>query len=143
MDKDAICRLLPHAGAMCLLDEIVAWDADSIHCRAHSHLAADNPLRDTRGLHALAALEYGSQGMAAHGALLGTGGPAPAGYLAGVRDLQLSVARLDQIAHPLEIRATRLLSDTLSSIYDLQVQAGEHDVLRARATVMLQAETQR
>ncbi|AKJ95952.1 hypothetical protein TVD_11565 [Thioalkalivibrio versutus] len=138
LDHDAICRLLPHAGAMCLLDSVEAWSDDAIHCRADSHRDPANPLRGEGGLHALGALEYGAQGMAVHGALLADGGPPRAGYLAAVRNLQLQVQRLDGLDDPLEIHAERILSDTHSSIYDLRVTAGDRPVLSARATVILQ-----
>jgi len=32
IDKAAIRRLIPHAGAMCLLDTVIAWDETSITC---------------------------------------------------------------------------------------------------------------
>ena len=138
LDHDAICRLLPHAGAMCLLDTVAAWSDTAIHCRARSHQDPANPLRGEAGLHALAALEYGAQGMAVHGALLAGAGPARAGYLAAVRDLQLQTRRLDALEATLEIHAERILSDSNSSIYDLRVSAGDQPVLSVRATVILQ-----
>ncbi|MGM0672593.1 MAG: hypothetical protein ACQETY_10905 [Pseudomonadota bacterium] len=138
LDHDAICRLLPHAGAMCLLDSVEAWSDATIHCRAGNHRDPANPLRGEAGLHALAALEYGAQGMAVHGALLAGAGPARAGYLAAVRDLQLQTRRLDALEATLEIHAERILSDSNSSIYDLRVSADDQPVLSARATVILQ-----
>lgn len=138
LDHDAICRLLPHAGAMCLLDTVEHCSDAAIHCRAESHRDPANPLRGEAGLHALAALEYGAQGMAVHGALLAGAGPARAGYLAAVRDLHLQTRRLDSLDAPLDIHAERILSDRDSSIYDLRVSAGEQPVLSARATVILQ-----
>ncbi len=138
LDHEAICRLLPHAGAMCLLDTVEAWSDTTIHCRAENHRDPANPLRGEAGLHALAALEYGAQGMAVHGALLADAGPARAGYLAAVRDLQLQTRRLDNLGAALEIHADCILSDRNSSIYDLRVSAGAQPVLSARATVILQ-----
>ncbi|WP_018876109.1 hypothetical protein [Thioalkalivibrio sp. ALE31] len=138
LDHEAICRLLPHAGAMCLLDTVEAWSDTTIHCRAESHRDPANPLRGEAGLHALAALEYGAQGMAVHGALLADSGPARAGYLAAVRDLQLQTRRLDSLGAALEIHADCILSDRNSSIYDLRVSADAQPVLSARATVILQ-----
>ncbi len=138
LDHEAICRLLPHAGAMCLLDTVEAWSDTTIHCRAESHRDPANPLRGEAGLHALAALEYGAQGMAVHGALLADAGPARAGDLAAVRDLQLQTRRLDNLGAALEIHAERILSDSNSSIYDLRVSADDQPVLSARATVILQ-----
>ncbi|WP_018873679.1 hypothetical protein [Thioalkalivibrio sp. ALJ16] len=138
LNHDAICQRLPHAGAMCLLDTVEAWSDSRIHCRASSHRDPHNPLRSEDGLPALAALEYGAQGMAVHGALLAASGPARAGYLAAVRDLQVQPAPLDGLEHPLDIHAERLLSDAGSSIYLLEITAGGRAVLSARATVILQ-----
>ncbi|WP_019591147.1 hypothetical protein [Thioalkalivibrio sp. ALE20] len=139
LDAAAIRERLPHAGAMSLLDEVVAHDADAIHCRARSHRDPDNPLRGTGGLHALAALEYGAQAMAVHGSLgASDGAPPRAGYLAAVRDLQIHARRLDTLDAPLEIHARQVMADARSSIYDLAVEAAGEPLLAARATVILE-----
>jgi predicted hotdog family 3-hydroxylacyl-ACP dehydratase len=70
MLHDAICARLPHAGRMCLLDRLVAWDSESITCHASSHRDADNPLRSGGRLHAVAGVEYAAQAVALHGSLL-------------------------------------------------------------------------
>ena len=44
-----ISRLIPHRGAMCLLDRVENWDKDHIVCRTTSHRRPDNPLRDDSG----------------------------------------------------------------------------------------------
>jgi predicted hotdog family 3-hydroxylacyl-ACP dehydratase len=59
---------------MCLLDRVVHWDSQRIHCRASSHRSADNPLRSRDQLSAACGIEYAAQAMAVHGAL-----QAPAG----------------------------------------------------------------
>ncbi|WP_018936823.1 hypothetical protein [Thioalkalivibrio sp. ALJ24] len=141
LDASAIRERLPHAGAMSLLDEVVAHDADAIHCRARSHRDPDNPLRGAHGLHALAALEYGAQAMAVHGSLGAPdsdGAPPRAGYLAAVRDLQIHARRLDTLDAPLEIHARQVMADARSSIYDLAVEAAGEPLLAARATVILE-----
>ena len=141
LDAAAIRERLPHAGAMSLLDEVVAHDADRIHCRARSHRDPDNPLRSEPGLHALAALDYGAQAMAVHGSLGAPdsgGAPPRAGYLAAVRDLQIHARRLDTIETALDIHAERVMADARSSIYDLAVEAAGEPLLAARATVILE-----
>ena len=77
--RDRIMALIPHQGAMCLLDEAVLWTAERIVCRAVSHLDPANPLRRAGGLHALCGAEYALQAAALHGALLADGTPQPAG----------------------------------------------------------------
>ena len=58
LDRDAIAKLLPHAGRMCLLDRVLHWDERSIRCAAVSHRDADHPLRGATGLATLAGIEY-------------------------------------------------------------------------------------
>ena len=102
-----MAELIPHQGAMCLLDRVERWDDHSIVCRAMSHQRPDNPLRDSSGLRAICAVEYGAQAIAAHAALLGrpSGGDVQAGALAAVRDLTTALSHLDGIHGALTIRA--------------------------------------
>ncbi len=44
-----IAALIPHAGAMCLLDKVVSWDANSIRCLTTHHRSSDNPLKRADG----------------------------------------------------------------------------------------------
>ena len=62
--------LIPHQGAMCLLDDVVAWDDQRIHARSDSHRRDDNPLRSDGRLRAVHLCEYGAQAMAVHGGLV-------------------------------------------------------------------------
>ncbi|HUU72054.1 MAG TPA: hydroxymyristoyl-ACP dehydratase [Burkholderiales bacterium] len=61
--------LIPHAGAMCLLERVIEYDDASICCEARSHLDVDNPLRHNGRLSTLCGIEYAGQAMALHGAL--------------------------------------------------------------------------
>ena len=45
IDRATIAHLIPHAGSMCLLDEVLSWDEDTISCRSMQHRGPDNPLR--------------------------------------------------------------------------------------------------
>ena len=45
LDHEWIEQHIPHKGRMCLLDEVLSWDATRIRCRSSSHRARDNPLR--------------------------------------------------------------------------------------------------
>ncbi|WP_018868048.1 MULTISPECIES: hypothetical protein [unclassified Thioalkalivibrio] len=125
---------------MCLLESVLEWDEQAIRCRATGHRAPDNPLRNATGLPALAALEYGAQAMAVHGALLADTGPPKAGFLAAVSNLRVHRALLDDLSADLDITARSVMSDRNSSIYDLEVSADGEPVLSARATVILQPE---
>jgi predicted hotdog family 3-hydroxylacyl-ACP dehydratase len=87
-------HLLPHAGAMCLLDAVLAWDAHTLDAVSASHAREDNPLRGAHGLHAVHLAEYGAQAMALHGALLARDRgvhTARPGMLVSLRDVLLTV----------------------------------------------------
>ena len=44
LDHGDIAGLIPHAGRMCLLARVDAWDARTIRCTATGHADADHPL---------------------------------------------------------------------------------------------------
>jgi predicted hotdog family 3-hydroxylacyl-ACP dehydratase len=97
LDRRAIMALIPHQGAMCLLDGARRWSGAEIDCRAVSHLDPANPLRRDGRLAAVCGVEYGMQAAALHGALTGDGRPKP-GYIAVLRGLAFHVDRLDDPA---------------------------------------------
>lgn len=144
MTRDELCALIPHAGSMCLLDEVVHWDHGGIICRSVSHHLADNPLRSAQGLPAICGVEYAAQAMAVHGGLLRTGGEAPrVGYIAALRQLRLHADRLDDAAGPLTIEAQREGGDELAFMYGFTVSADGVLLLEGRALVVhKQGETQ-
>ncbi len=122
LNRAGIAARIPHSGSMCLLDRLESWTADAIHCTAISHLQADNPLRTAGGLMAPNAIEYAAQAMALHGGLLATEGEPPsAGFLASARQVRLTVARLDNIAGALQVRAHRLSGDIRQVLYQFSV----------------------
>lgn len=118
LNRDGIAARIPHAGAMVLLDTIVASDAETIHARTDSHRRADNPLRRQGQLHAIAGSEYGAQAAAVHGPLqAGPEATARPGMIVSVRDLTWTRARLDDIDQPLDVRARCLLADARQLAY--------------------------
>jgi predicted hotdog family 3-hydroxylacyl-ACP dehydratase len=132
----AVRTLVPHAGAMCLLDRIVGADADGIVCATASHRAAGNPLRRDGRLAALHLAEYGAQAMAAHGGLQDAGVAARAGMLVAVRDLRLAVERIDDVDGELLVAARRLIANAGGLIYSFTVHAGERELASGRVSVM-------
>ena len=141
--KAELARLIPHAGAMCLLDGVLAWDGERVRCVAHTHRDAANPLRRDDGLHAIAAVEYAAQAMAVHGALTHAVGERPrAGYLAALRDVVCRVARLDTLDHELIIDAERVMGDARNVIYRFCVGSESTPLVTGRATVILEVVTQ-
>ena len=140
IDKAEIRSLIPHAGTMCLLDAVAAWDEQSITCLTDTHRDPANPLRREGRLSVLHAIEYGAQAAAIHGALCAraAGRTASPGYLAALRDARWSAAELDGIAAPLEVVARPLLGDTGSWIYAIQISATGRLLAEARITIVLQ-----
>src|SRR5262249_60429238 len=94
VNRDAIAALIPHQGAMCLLEEVLSASDEGIVCRAVSHRDAGHPLRDGSMLPAICGIDYAAQAMPVHGALV----EQPAGNarcrhrgLAAARHVSLSV----------------------------------------------------
>jgi predicted hotdog family 3-hydroxylacyl-ACP dehydratase len=137
LDHAAIRGLVPHAGAMCLLHEVLQVDADSIRARAVSHRDPANPLREGGVLPALCGVEYAAQAMAVHGAIQ-NGNGIRSGMLAALRDVELAVARLDDIAADLVIEAHCLLNEGGRLLYRFEVMANGRGLLQGRATVVTQ-----
>ena len=133
-----LAALVPHAGGMCLLDEVAAWDRTRIRCRSTSHRRADHPLRRDGVLPSLHLLEYAAQATAVHGGLLaGSGGsPAPPMVLAAARDFHLHVARLDDLQADLHIDAERLLSMGNSVLYRFRVSADRQLLAEGRLSIV-------
>lgn len=137
---ERLSALIPHQGAMCLLESVVRWDADGILCRARSHLAADNPLRRDGRLGAACGIEYGLQAAALHGALKG-GGKQPPGWFAALREAELLTDRLDvpEIG-TLDVAATLEAGGAGGMIYRFALHAADgRPLVRGRATVALPA----
>lgn len=141
IDKNQIQALIPHAGAMCLLEAVTAWDEQSIACVTETHRDPANPLRRQGRLPAVMAFEYGGQAAAIHGGLRAraAGQTAPPGYLAALRDARWLVADLDGIAEPLEVAAQLLLGDQAHCLYAIQVSAAGRLLAEARIAIAPQA----
>jgi predicted hotdog family 3-hydroxylacyl-ACP dehydratase len=135
-----IAALIPHAGSMCLLERVERWDAESITCRALSHLDPATPRRSHGRLAPVCGIEYALQAAAVHGALVG-GARQPVGWLASLRMRRLTEARLDDEAlGPLFAHATREHGDANGLLYAIRLDSASGAVLLdGRAAIMLLA----
>ena len=126
---------------MCLLDEVLEWDATHIRCSTSSHRSPHNPLRARGRLGAASGIEYASQAMAVHSALVAQdASSAPlVGYLGSLRNVALHVARLDLIEGALVAAAARVSSDSRVALYEFSVHGGDQLLVEGRATVILDA----
>ena len=133
-----IRELVPQQGAMCLLEEVLKWDASSIACRATSHRDASNPLRTREGLAAVAGVEYAAQAVAVHGSLSNKNSQKPKlGYLAALRDVICSVERLDIEKGDLVVHANQVAAESGRLLYDFRIESGGRELLRGRLSVVL------
>jgi len=140
LKKKEWAHLIPHAGTMCLLDEVVAWDETRLHARSASHLRADNPLRGDGVLHAVNLCEYAAQAMAVHGALRerDAGGTARPGFLVALREVELKAERIDDLPGKLQVHVEYLIVMADSLQYAFRVEHGGNVLASGRAAVMLQ-----
>lgn len=132
-------HLIPHQGAMCLLDAVLAWDDTSIHAISHGHAAADHALRSEQGLHAVHLAEYGAQAMAVHGALKarqrGVEKARP-GRLVSLRDVVLAQAYVDTLDGPLDVHAQCLYADDSGAQYAFRIEHRGQLIASGRAAVI-------
>ena len=149
LDRHWIEQHIPHKGRMCLLDEVVSWDATRIRCRSATHRAADNPLRAHGRLGAACGIEYAAQAMAVHGALVAASAPlastvatsvrgtmgAALGFLASVRNVVLYVPQLDDLEADLIASAQRITGDGRTVLYEFTVCTSA-PLLSGRASIV-------
>ena len=126
---------------MCLLDEAVRWDANTIECRAVSH--RDRRIRCARADSWPQCTRSNTQRRrwrcTAHWFPLAADRPSRPGYIGAVRAVQLHAARLDEAAEALTIRVERLAGDASHVLYAFTVCAGERALAEGRISVALGA----
>lgn len=130
--------LIPHSGAMSLLNKVVDWNEEYIECRATSHHSENNPLRSHHQLSAVHGIEYANQAIALHSRLLNALQPlSKQGVLASLKNVTIKQTRLDTLENELSISAFRLLTSHQGMMYRFAIVAGEIDVMDGSITVML------
>jgi predicted hotdog family 3-hydroxylacyl-ACP dehydratase len=137
--KSDFIDLIPHAGDMCLLDGVIAWDDTSIHAASVSHVLDTHPLRGAHGLHAVHLAEYGAQAMAVHGALCarerGETEPRP-GMLVSLRGVKIAVQRIDTLEGTIDVHAECLIADDNGAQYTFRVSHQGVEVASGRAAII-------
>ena len=128
MDKAAIARAIPHAGAMNLLEAVTAGGPDWISCIATSHRDPGNPLRHGGRLPAGAGAEYASQAIALHAQLTGIEKEPRRGFLAVINNLSWTRDRLDDVVGDLEVRAEQLAATGSALQYAITI-VGDGQIL--------------
>jgi predicted hotdog family 3-hydroxylacyl-ACP dehydratase len=138
LDRSGIAALIPHQGAMCLLEQVSVWSDADIVCHAVSHLDPANPLRRRGRLSTVCGLEYALQTAAVHGALNGAA-PQPPGWLVALRRVIIHRPRLDEAdVGRLRIDAHRELGDAAGLVYSFCLRTGSGGpIAEGRATIAL------
>jgi predicted hotdog family 3-hydroxylacyl-ACP dehydratase len=138
LGRDVITALIPHQGAMCLLEHVIEWDTDRIALTTSTHRSLSNPLRMEDRLRAVHLCEYGAQAMAVHGGLCAQAAgrqPQP-GFLVSLRDVRFHIDCIDQLEGELRIGAQRLLETRDSWQYAFTVEHGGDTLATGRAAVV-------
>jgi predicted hotdog family 3-hydroxylacyl-ACP dehydratase len=139
LPKTDWASLIPHAGTMCLLDAVQAWDASTIHAISAGHARVDNPLRGSQGLHAVHLAEYGAQAMAVHGALLARSRgivEVRPGRLVSLRDVRLFEEYIDRLHGHLDVHAECLYADDGGAQYAFRIEHGGRLLASGSAAVI-------
>jgi predicted hotdog family 3-hydroxylacyl-ACP dehydratase len=119
LTKSDIEAIIPHAGGMCLLEQVLSYSAEEIVCRTRSHLDANNPLKNDGKLSKMHLIEYGAQAVAVHGGLLEQSLEAGAprlGYIATVKSVEWGV--FEPLTDFLEVTATVVIANEMSKLYE-------------------------
>jgi len=140
ISKNELCRLIPHSGAMCLLDEVEYWDDSKIICRSKTHLQDDNPLRKADQLSIVHGIEYGAQAMAVHGGLLARQSSLPVlpAYLASLKHVRFfgqPMLSCDD-NRELVVEAEKIYASEGSLVYTFCVKCEEIQLVSGEAMVI-------
>ena len=139
LDRAAIERRVPHAGAMCLLDAVTAMGRGAHRLPRRGARALPIRWRATAIVPAVAASEYAAQATAVHGALL-DGQAAPRdGVLAKLSDVELHSARIPFDAGPLAVRAELLGRGAAGCLYGFDVATERQPIASGRLMVAFTA----
>ncbi len=131
-------NLIPHAGAMCLLERIVDWHDGGMTLATGTHASPDNPLRSRNRLRAIHLCEYGAQAMAVHGGLHARtrGEERRPGLLVSLREVMLSIDTVESLAGELLVDVRRLQAGAAGLQYTFRVTHRGIELARGRAAVI-------
>jgi predicted hotdog family 3-hydroxylacyl-ACP dehydratase len=136
--NDDLRGLLPHGGAMCLLERIVTRDGRGMTLATRTHTSSANPLRHRGRLRALHLCEYGAQAMAVHGGLAAreAGRILAPGLLVSLREVVLSADYVETLEGELLVEVERLEAGAAGLQYAFRVTHQGAELARGRAAVI-------
>jgi predicted hotdog family 3-hydroxylacyl-ACP dehydratase len=129
-----IAALLPHSGAMLLLDRVLGCDEQSL--TADVTIRESSPFAEADGVPAYVGLEFMAQscGAFAGAQALRTGEPVRIGFLLGTRDYEASRPWFRQDER-LVVTATMVFRDAEMGVFDCRIESGGETVATARLNV--------
>lgn len=133
-DRARIEQLVPHAGAMCLLDAVTQWGAGQIVCSS-AEPGDSHPLARDGVVPAIAAAEYAAQATAVHGALLEATSQPRAGMLAKLMDVNLHSACFPPGGGAVTVNATLLSRLGGGCLYAFEVGSAGRPIASGRLIV--------
>jgi predicted hotdog family 3-hydroxylacyl-ACP dehydratase len=136
-----VATLIPHQGAMCLLERVITWSDEHIVLETDTHRATTNPLRSNGRLRAIHLCEYGAQAMAVHGALRlrAAGGARRPGMLVSLRSVAFTRDYVEALPGSLRVQAVCLQATPSTLQYEFKVSHGGELLAEGRAAVVLGA----
>jgi predicted hotdog family 3-hydroxylacyl-ACP dehydratase len=138
MERNEIAALIPHQGAMCLLERVIEWDEHHAVLSTATHRSLENPLRLEGRLRSIHLCEYGAQAIAVHGGLCAraAGTQAQPGFLVSLRDVTLNIDFIEALPGELRIRTQRLLVGGGNWQYAFEIRHDETILTLGRAAIM-------
>lgn len=118
-----VAELVPHSGAMVLLDRLVEAGADRVRCAVR--IRPDSTFCTDGAVPAIVAMEYMAQAVAVYAGMRGRahGEPPRVGYILGTRELKLNVDAF-AVGEELEVVARHEWGDERLGVFECSVARG-------------------
>lgn len=117
IDFANVAALIPHSGAMVLLDKVTGYDGASL--TAELTVRNDGLFGDEDSIPAWVGIEYMAQAVGAYAGIRSilAGEPIKLGYLLGTRRYTGNVAAIS-VGTPLTVRITNIIQDEKLGVFD-------------------------
>jgi len=138
LDRAGIASLIPHQGAMCLIERVLEWDAGHVIAATRTHAWVTHPLASAGRLRAVHACEYGGQAAALHGGLAAqaAGQRATPGVVVALREVRFGCDYLEDLGGEIIVEARRLMASSRSWQYSFRLEHAGAELASGRITVM-------
>lgn len=138
LNRACIQRLVPHTDAMCLLDAVTDWQAQSINCLAAAP-GVTHPLSRDGKVPAIIAVEYAAQAAAVHGALLDQAGGAKMGVIAKLSSIEIPSEWFPCAVTSIAVYAQLLSRTTQACLYEFRVMGGGCAIAQGRLLIAFES----